>query len=67
MLMLWKRLLNGENKNIIEHIDLVVLHNDRAPISFYFPCGFSNDGFIPLVKIEANGEVSWERVSKSLI
>ena len=55
----------GKQELLLKHIDLVVLpHNDRA-ISFYSRCGFQNDGFIPLVKIEANGEVSWERCPKS--
>lgn len=56
----------GKQELLLEHIDLVVLPHNKCAISFYSRCGFHNDGFIPLIKCEANNEISWGRCPKSM-
>lgn len=45
----------------LEYIDLVVLPHNEHGIAFYQRCGFEKDGIVPLIKVEADNEISWIR------
>ncbi|MDE6994387.1 MAG: GNAT family N-acetyltransferase [Lachnospiraceae bacterium] len=45
----------------LKYIDLVVLPYNKHGIAFYQRCGFAKDGIIPLIKVEADEEISWIR------
>jgi len=49
----------------LKEIYLAVLPYNEHGISFYQRCGFKKAGIIPLIKVEADGEISWIRCEKS--
>lgn len=51
----------------LEHIDLVVLPENRHGIAFYRRCGFERDGIVPLIKVETGEEISWLRCQESVV
>jgi len=55
----------GKQDLRLKEIYLAVLPYNKHGIMFYQRCGFKEAGIIPLIKVEADGEISWTRCEES--